>query len=990
MDLVAGAVGSIVTKLGELLHGEYKLQKGLPEQIEYLKNELESAHTALRNLGETPPEQQSPQVRLWAREVREASYDMEDILDAFLLDVVEGAAPAETKSKKGLLKRLKKMAKLLKESKARHDIAGAIEDMKKRLQEVWDRRERYSIPVAVPAPATKLDPRLVDMHKEATQIIGIERTRAELIAMLQSSTHGHGDAGASSSNRTKIVSVVGAGGLGKTTLAKAVYDELSTGYGCRAFVSVGRNPDLVQVFTSIFFGLDQNMYQAIRDVKDIQLLIGELRKFLENKRFFIVIDDVWDINSWQAIGSALDKKSSGSRIIKTTRNREVACSDEVYYKLDPLSHDNSKKLFYMRLYGGEDKCPAHHPKEASQNILDKCGGVPLAIITMASLLVGKSREDWFEVYSSPGFYHGRENKQVDDTVWILSLSYYDLPSHLKTCLLYLSVYPKDYQIKKNSLIWKWIAEGFIEKETRTSIFQRGEQYFHQLINRNMIQGVESEVEGIIDCCRVHDMVLDLIRGLAGEENFITISNEDGGTSSRHKVRRIAHQNSILLDQSHLDGHRDMTQLRSLVAHGCDIRGLVLHPSFKLLRVLALESCTSHEYGRRWLEHLGKLVHLRYLGLRGTHVEELPKAIGSLKLLQTLDLEGIRVRGYGMQVQLPSSVSLLTWLVCIRSDEYTMVPNGFLQKLTSLEELRISVRMLSFESERQFWKELGNLRQLRVLRVFGMVRLDESMQAELLKSLGNLQELQHLHLDCNLLTGITPASTEWDKAVLSDHLRHLYIEDFGFPCVPSFIDPTLLPNLCYLDLCVDQMDEAGLRTLGRLPELRFLLIVPPNGMASHEQAAVVNIAAHDVFFPKLRILKLYYWMVQLATNDDSTSASFSIWREEQDAAMVFDSKAEDGGCSSRVAPAPVAVMPNLHVLRFAVPVRAFYKDGHATRSDNLGLDLECLPSLRYVTARLDYKDAFPDDMDKAEAELRRQAQLNPNSSALTLNVYKNVW
>jgi len=133
MDLVAGAVASIITKLGELLHGQYKLQKGLPEQIEYLKNELESAHTALRNLGETPPEQLGPQVRLWAREVREASYDMEDILDAFLIDVVEGAAPAETKSKKGLLKRLKKMAKLLKESKARHDIADAVEDMKKQL-----------------------------------------------------------------------------------------------------------------------------------------------------------------------------------------------------------------------------------------------------------------------------------------------------------------------------------------------------------------------------------------------------------------------------------------------------------------------------------------------------------------------------------------------------------------------------------------------------------------------------------------------------------------------------------------------------------------------------------------------------------------------------------------------------------------------------------------------------------------------------------------
>ena len=295
-------------------------------------------------------------------------------------------------------------------------------------------------------------------------------------------------------------------------------------------------------------------------------------------------------------------------------------------------------------------------------------------------------------------------------------------------------------------------------------------------------------------------------------------------------------------------------------------------------------------------------------------------------------------------------------------------------------------MLSFESKMRFFKDLGNLRQLRVLRVLCMGWLDESMQAELLRSLGNLQELQHLDLDYNLIRETSPASVEWDKAVLPKHLRHLCIHCIWFPCVPSFIDATLLPNLCYLELCVDHMDEAGLRTLGGLPDLRYLSILPPNGMASNEQATVVNIAAHDVFFHKLRILVLFGWVVQLATNGDSTSASLSIWRGGQDAAMVFDSnsKAEDGGCSSRVAPTPVAVMPNLHDLWFTVPVRAFYKDGHATCDNNLGLDLECLPLLRYVWESLECKDAFPDDVNKAEAELRRIAELHPNTPKLDFN------
>ncbi|CAN6239659.1 unnamed protein product [Urochloa humidicola] len=282
MDLVTGPVGNVIVKLGKLLHAEYKLQKGLPEEIEYLKHELKGAQTALCQVGEVRPEQLDPHVRRWACEIREASYDMEDILDTFLVEVAD---PAERKD--GVLKRLQeKMSKLFKKSKKRHTIAGAIEDMKKRLQEVADRRDRFSVAVALPAPATKPDPRLAEMHKEAAQLIGIEETKAELTAMLLPTPHGDVDSDVScSSNKLKIVSVVGGGGLGKTTLAKAVYDDLQSQYDCRAFHSFGRKPDLAQVFSNILYLLDKNKYTAIHNVKDQSLLIGELRNFLQNKMY---------------------------------------------------------------------------------------------------------------------------------------------------------------------------------------------------------------------------------------------------------------------------------------------------------------------------------------------------------------------------------------------------------------------------------------------------------------------------------------------------------------------------------------------------------------------------------------------------------------------------------------------------------------------------------------------------------------------------------
>ncbi|CAL4990764.1 unnamed protein product [Urochloa decumbens] len=874
MDLVSGALGSIISKLGELLQKEYKLQKGLSEQIESLKHELESAQTALHKVGEVPPEQLDPQVQLWAREVREASYDMEDILDTFLVEV---GTPADEKD--GRLKRLQKnIADLFKKSKARHTIAGAIEDMKKRLQEVADRRDRFSVPVALPAPPTKPDPRLADMHKEVEQLIGIDKAKSELMAMLLPTPQGHGDSDASGSSscncKMKIVSVVGVGGLGKTTLAKAVYDELQPRYDCGAFVSIGRKPDLLQVFTDIIFHLDRKEYESIREVRSLQLLVGGLWKILQNKRYLIVIDDVWDIATWKTIKSALDLKSTGSRVITTTRNREVASIEEIY-ELCPLSCDNSEKLFYTRLFGVNGECPANHPAEASKKLLNKCGGVPLAIITMASLLVGKSSEDWFDVCNSPGFYRGKGNQQVaDDTEWILSLSYYDLPSHLRTCLLYLSLYPEDYAIKKEPLIWKWIAEGFVEKKAGSSLFQRGEEYFNQLINRSMIQVVESAMDGIIYGCRVHDMVLDLVRGLSDEENFVTISNDDEGTSSsRNKVRRLAHQNRRT-KQTQQDDHMGMAQVRTLVACGCDIDYFVLHrpSSFKLLRVLALENCKITPSCQGLKQHLGNLLHLRYLGLRCSfNFRELPEEIGKLKFLQTLDLQGALI------TVLPSSVCQLTQLVCLRGVDFGMcVPDGlFLTKLTSLEELRVRIDNLDEESQRQFVNGLGSLSEARVLEI--RVSLSGMVQSDLVQSLGNLHKLQRLEL-----SGFHEVATrEWDTVVLPRHLRDLRLLGVQFHRLPSCISPAHLPSLYYLSLHVDDMDEAGLRALGGLAELRYLELETQKS-PMFCMATIANIAAGNGIFQKLKCWRLNGRMVQLVPNEDSTSVSFTIWNGKQGA------------------------------------------------------------------------------------------------------------
>jgi disease resistance protein RPM1 len=152
----------------------------------------------------------------------------------------------------------------------------------------------------------------------------------------------------------------------------------------------------------------------------------------------------------------------------------------------------------------------------------KCAGIPLAIITMASLLADKPAEKWDELYRSIAF-GTEDNSQAQNTMRIVSFSYYDLPAHLRTCLLYISAFPEDSIIPKDSLVWMWVAEGFVEKKQGMRLFEIGEGYFHDLINRSMIEAIKSRNDdSIVTGCHVHDMVLDFIRSMSHQENFFSV------------------------------------------------------------------------------------------------------------------------------------------------------------------------------------------------------------------------------------------------------------------------------------------------------------------------------------------------------------------------------------------------------------------------------------------------------------------------------------
>ncbi|OEL18174.1 Disease resistance RPP13-like protein 4 [Dichanthelium oligosanthes] len=922
MDLVTGAMGILAPKLLELLRHEYNLQTGVRKEARTLAQELEYIDAFLRKVADVPWDRLDEQVKVWAREVREASYDMEDALDIFLMHV-EIHEPDDDQSM--LRRALKMIGSLFIKGKPRHDIAVVIQGIKKQLQEVAERRARYKIddslvkPVA--ATSSTMDPRLAAMYHQVSQLIGIDKSRDQVISML---SYQHG-----STVKIKTVSVVGVGGLGKTTLAKAVYEELKEGFDCGAFVPVGQKPDLKRIFKDILLDLDKGYYTRNNlnmDELDERRLIEEIREFLKEKRYFIVIDDIWEKPSWEIIKLVLVENNCGSRIITTTRNSEVAKETGEVYKLQPLSYYHSRKLFYTRIFGGEGKCPGVHSDEVSDKILKKCDGIPLAIITMASLLTGKSREVWSEIYNDIGFGQHKDNMHVENTMRILSFSYYDLPSHLRTCLLYLSAFPEDYVVEKDPLIWKWIAEGFVYKKQGNGLYELGERYFNDLINRSMIQAVEYEHDGIVEGCRVHDMVLDLIRSLSCHENCVTIlDNNAEGLLSQNKWVPLL--------------------------------------SFKLLRVLAIEDCQFKEGCH--IENLGNLLHLRYLSLRNTTVSELPKQIGNLKFLQTLDL------GRGQIKELPSSIVRLTQLVCLSCDGWgclQRVPDG-IGKLTSLEQLTIFFGNGYDDDEyknnvRMFVKELGNLRELRVLHI-SLFFVDESVRRFLVESLRNLHKIHHIKLESSeFYVDVERAMWKAAGVMLPQHLCHLSFERlFQFPRLPSWII-NRLHHLSYLSLRVNTIDELDLKLLGSLTELRYLKLDQTKGTAT-----VDKINAGDVFFQKLRWFVMRHVMVQFQHEEDLTF-SFHMWNGIDP--MPFGSR-RNNSCSL-----PSAVMPNLQVLETAVFVRAL-KDGNGDCSI---IGLEYLTCLRKVSSIIHCRGASAIQVEETEAELQCAINDHPNRPTFT--------
>ncbi|TVU03566.1 hypothetical protein EJB05_50882, partial [Eragrostis curvula] len=537
--------------------------------------------------------------------------------------------------------------------------------------------------------------------------------------------------------------------------------------------------------------------------------------------YFIVIDDIWDVSLWEKIQYSLVENNLGCKIIITTRNREVAEKiGSSIYNMKPLSDEISGILFYGRIFGSREMCPEEF-SVVSTKILKKCGGVPLAICTISSLLANKKENiaDWDELCGSIGSGLAKD-PSMEGMRKIMSLSYYDLPSHLKTCLLYLSIFPEDFDIRVDRLILRWMAEDFIKQvKTGDSLYEIGYSYFIELVNRSMIQFSEHIFGKFYNTWRVHDVVLDLICSLAKEENFVTLSHDiKQNTSQQSKVRRLSLQKTSGATSC------EMSHVRSFTIFNPAFDSMPMLSSFRALRVLDMEGCYNLQDHN--LSYVGSLVQLRYLGLRGTWYDgELPKDLGKLQFLQALDLRATQVK------ELPASIMRLKRLMVVQLEENTRLPNGIFRDLTALEELSGG----KFIESTNFVEELGGLTNLRVLEM-NLEAADQSSMETLVPSLCCMQKLRELSVYAGSVIN------KEDRAPLQC-LCELFARGLLHQ-LPTWLSAPCMPQLIRLDIDVQVLRQQDVDALGRLPSLEILYL------HDYKVATGETLTVNSSMFPRL--------------------------------------------------------------------------------------------------------------------------------------------
>ncbi|XP_044476557.1 disease resistance protein RPP13-like [Mangifera indica] len=635
--MVDAVVSFVVERLGDYIIQEAGFLREVKDEVLMLKNELEWMQCFIKDAEQKQVE--DAMIRKWVSDIRDIAYDTEDVLDSYLLNCSRG-------HNRGFLASIKKNSCIFHQEKIDlYGIGKKIETLKKRITDLKRKREFYRLEdICNKGEGTSNDlGKLKELRRVTSfvveeNVIGFEDDAKVLLGKL-----------VEDEPRRFVISIYGMGGLGKTTLAKKLYHNSAVvnKFHRRAWVSVSQDYKTEDLLRRIIKSFRISYSTIELEKMNTEDLERHLHDSLLEHSYLVVIDDVWQREAWESLKRSFPDSNNGSRVIITTRIKDVAeRSDERthVHKLRFLSQDESWKLFSDKAFRNVTRDEGL--EELGREMVQKCVGLPLAIVVLSGLLSTKKPQEWHMVRDQ--IWRHMRNDSIHIS-YLLDLSFSNLSYQLKLCFLYLSIYPEDTEILVEELIRLFVAEGFITQEKDQVMEDVAKNHLDELIDRSLIQ-IERIYHGKVETCRVHDLLRDLAIEKAKELNFVHnyIDSAHSNVFST-SCRRLYCQNLPVL-------FIRLPSLRSifLSAGGFDFLIGANCRGFRLLRVLYIQyyeatpiACNSFP------EEATKLIHLKYLGIRNSCITCLPPSISHLQSLQTLDFYS-----FNSSINLPTELSKL--------------------------------------------------------------------------------------------------------------------------------------------------------------------------------------------------------------------------------------------------------------------------------------------------------------------------------------------
>ncbi|XP_078152505.1 putative disease resistance protein RGA3 [Carex rostrata] len=696
-------------------NSERKRARAFEKDLERLMRTLKRIKTTLYDAEER--EIRDTSVKLWLKELKKVAYDAEDLLGEYRYEVTRVQLEAKKASEASGSHMTKKMEYIVQ---IPDDMVDRLKKIRSQFDEIAKDRKALKLKKSDGPRRSNnklLRPPTGHMVDEAS-IFGRDAEIKEVIDFLLSEKE----------KPFSVISIIGKGGLGKTTIAQLVYKEMRVTrcFDLCGWVCVSEEFDVGRLTKAIIESVTEINY----GLSELSSLQEKLAQTVKGKTIVLVLDDVWNENQslWDSLRVPF-KEAKLVRILVTTRNQKVAdvMQTTTCFRPTNMPEDSCWQLFQNYAFHGTSDTMPPHLVNMGKDIMRKCGGLPLAVKSIASLLMHETDEErWIEILENDLW----ESYPSNDIFPALQISYAHLPPHLKPCFLLCSMYPKDYLLEKMHLIELWISHGYIESNGKRRITEIGVEYYEELKQRSFVDDFSS---GSNDRCKLHDIIHDLARLNSDNEHYsveinqpLDIQKENAPQEARHLyvggfseyLNKVLQQNLVGLRTLSINMRKCYEELRV-----CNLT------KFEALRVLEL----NWGYFARIPDSISELKHLAYLDIKSKYLKTLPLSICLLYNLQTLilDCENLEL--------LPESIGSLSNLRRLIIEVYlypiNYLPHG-LVNFPAIKTMKASVKVRNLA----WLKDMTDLEGS--LAICGVSNLKDAQRA----NMRNKCKLEALHVN----------------------------------------------------------------------------------------------------------------------------------------------------------------------------------------------------------------------------------------------------